>query len=225
MKNQSNFNSTNYYSVGLLGVRGYVGEELVRILEQHPVLNLDWVSSRQLKGKKLSEVYQTKSDLIIESITPQTLLDIETDVVVLALPNGASSEFVKALKKNPYVSVIIDLSADYRFDDNWQYALPETINLKQGNLKQESLRQNNLKQVNFGKPENKVWISNPGCYATAMQLAIAPIADLISGRPSCFGISGYSGAGTTPSLTNQAENLKSNIIPYKLVHHLHEKEV
>lgn len=199
------------FSVGLLGVRGYVGEELVKIIVQHPFLDLSWVSSRQLEGKSLSEVYNLNSELIIENITPEKLAQDKVDVVILALPNGASQNFVKALKENTFVSVIIDLSADYRFDQEWQYALPETKNLHQGN------NTVTLKDA-------KKWLSNPGCYATAMQLAIAPIVDLIKERPSCFGISGYSGAGTTPSSTNQKENLEDNIIPYKLVHHLHEKE-
>jgi N-acetyl-gamma-glutamyl-phosphate reductase len=68
-------------------------------------------------------------------------------------------------------------------------------------------------------------ISNPGCYATAMQLAIAPLKGDLAAPPSCFGVSGYSGAGTTPSDRNDPEKLRDNLIPYSLTGHVHEREV
>ena len=103
--------------------------------------------------------------------------------------------------------MIIDLSADYRFDPAWAYGLPELTD-------RYSLTQANL-------------ISNPGCYATAAQLAIAPLLPHIppSAAPSIFGVSGYSGAGTKPSPKNDVANLKDNIIPYSLTDHIHEREI
>jgi N-acetyl-gamma-glutamyl-phosphate reductase len=68
-------------------------------------------------------------------------------------------------------------------------------------------------------------ISNPGCYATAMQLAIAPLKGDLAALPACFGVSGYSGAGTTPSDRNDPEKLRDNVIPYSLTGHVHEREV
>src|SRR5690606_28151816 len=68
-------------------------------------------------------------------------------------------------------------------------------------------------------------ISNPGCYATAMQLAIAPMLDLLEGPVQCFGVSGYSGAGTTPSDRNDPAKLRDNLMPYALAGHVHEREV
>ena len=67
-------------------------------------------------------------------------------------------------------------------------------------------------------------IANPGCYATALQLAVAPLVPRLSGPPSIFGVSGYSGAGTTPSPRNDALRLRDNLMPYKLVGHNHERE-
>jgi N-acetyl-gamma-glutamyl-phosphate reductase / acetylglutamate kinase len=75
----------------------------------------------------------------------------------------------------------------------------------------------------YKKPQNR--ISNPGCYATACQLGIVPLKPYINGVPSLFGVSGYSGAGTTPSRNNNPDILKDNIIPYKLTGHIHESEV
>src|SRR3546814_932695 len=58
-----------------------------------------------------------------------------------------------------------------------------------------------------------------------MQFAIAPVRDLVEGPVQCFGVSGYSGAGTTPSDRNDADKLRDNLMPYALVDHLHEREV
>ena len=68
-------------------------------------------------------------------------------------------------------------------------------------------------------------ISNPGCYATAAQLAIAPLVPYLGGEPTVFGVSGYSGAGTKPSSKNDVKLLADNLIPYSLTDHVHEKEI
>jgi N-acetyl-gamma-glutamyl-phosphate reductase common form len=101
-------------------------------------------------------------------------------------------------------AVIVDLSADHRFDDQWHYGLPEL----------------------FRKDApGKRRIANPGCYATGMQLALFPLRDLLAAPPVCFGVSGYSGAGTTPSPRNDPAHLVDNLLPYGLVDHVHEREV
>jgi N-acetyl-gamma-glutamyl-phosphate reductase / acetylglutamate kinase len=68
-------------------------------------------------------------------------------------------------------------------------------------------------------------ISNPGCYATAAQLAIAPLLEYIAAPPTVFGVSGYSGAGTKPSPRNDIKFLTNNLIPYSLTDHIHEREI
>jgi N-acetyl-gamma-glutamyl-phosphate reductase len=82
-----------------------------------------------------------------------------------------------------------------------------------------------LPELYRARYEGQRRISNPGCYATAMQLAIAPLKALLAAPPACFGVSGYSGAGTTPSDRNDPEKLRDNLIPYALVDHTHEREV
>jgi N-acetyl-gamma-glutamyl-phosphate reductase len=123
---------------------------------------------------------------------------------VLALPNGASVPYIEAIASARPDAVIVDLSADHRFSDAWVYGQPER---KRAAIK--GARR----------------IANPGCYATAMQLALAPLVPLLEGPASVFGVSGYSGAGTTPSPKNDPEALKDNLIPYALVEHVHEREV
>lgn len=68
-------------------------------------------------------------------------------------------------------------------------------------------------------------ISNPGCYATAAQIAIAPLVPYLGGEPTVFGVSGYSGAGTKPSPKNDVKELTGNLMPYSLTDHIHEREI
>ena len=101
-------------------------------------------------------------------------------------------------------TVIVDLSADYRFDAGWIYGQPERFAPQLAGARR---------------------IANPGCYATGAQLALAPLLDVLQGTPAVFGVSGYSGAGKTPSRKNDPDVLRDNLLPYTLVEHIHEREV
>jgi len=191
--------------VGIIGARGYVGAELIALIAPHPQLDLAFVSSRELKGERVRDrVPEFAGELRYENLDPEAVQGKGADAIVLALPNGKSEPFVQALDARAPQTVIVDLSADHRFDAGWHYGLPE------------------LTRTQY-RGERR--ISNPGCYATAMQLAIAPLLDVLAGPPQCFGVSGYSGAGTAPSDKNDPEKLRDNLMPYNLVGHLHEREV
>ena len=192
-------------SIGIVGARGHTGVELIRLVAAHEFLELAFVASRELDGQRVADHVQGYAgDLRYESLDAEAVAAKAVDAVVLALPNGAAAPFVEALSKSASEPVVIDLSADHRLDSQWYYGLPElTRKLYRGQRR----------------------ISNPGCYATAMQLAIAPLAHGLAGPPQCFGVSGFSGAGTTPSDKNDPEKLRDNLIPYALVGHLHEREV
>ena len=197
--------STQTISAGLIGARGYTGEELVQLINTHPSFKLELATSRDLAGQHISNyVDQFDSELIFEDISPEEIASRKLDVIVLAMPNEASFDYIEQIDSVSPDSVIIDLSADHRFDDNWAYGLPEHF--------RDSLR-------------SRKRIANPGCYATAMQLAIRPMLDLLCGPPHVFGVSGYSGAGTKPSDKNDPEKLQDNLMPYSLVGHIHEHEV
>ncbi|KAF2829984.1 bifunctional acetylglutamate kinase/N-acetyl-gamma-glutamyl-phosphate reductase [Ophiobolus disseminans] len=194
--------------VALIGARGYTGQALIELLNKHPNMDLRHVSSRELAGKKL-EGY-TKRNIIYENLSPEDVKKMadkgEVDCWVMALPNGVCKPFVDAINESGKSdAVIVDLSADYRFDDSWTYGLPETVDRR--------------------KLADAKRIANPGCYATAAQLGIAPLLKFIGGQPTVFGVSGYSGAGTKPSPKNDVKNLENNLIPYSLVDHVHEKEI
>ena len=197
-------------SVGIVGARGHVGVELLRLLHAHPHFRIAFASSRELAGQSLSALDPVLGDTLqFESLDADTVAVHGTDAVVLALPNGKAAPFVAAINTTNPNTVILDLSADHRFDDDWHYGLPELAQL----------------QRNPGDPQHTTRISNPGCYATAMQLAIAPMLKDLAGPAQCFGVSGYSGAGTTPSDKNDPTKLRDNLMPYALIDHLHEREV
>ncbi|KAF2404236.1 protein arg-6, mitochondrial precursor [Trichodelitschia bisporula] len=194
--------------VALIGARGYTGQALIDLFNRHPNMDLRHVSSRELAGKKLQGY--TKREITYENLSPDDVRRMaeegEIDAWVMALPNGVCAPFVQAIDKagNPD-TLIVDLSADYRFDPTWTYGLPEL--------------------VDRSKIAQATRISNPGCYATAAQIGIAPVLEFLGGQPTVFGVSGYSGAGTKPSPKNDVAFLKDNLIPYSLTDHIHEREI
>ncbi|EIW75683.1 bifunctional acetylglutamate kinase/N-acetyl-gamma-glutamyl-phosphate reductase [Coniophora puteana RWD-64-598 SS2] len=216
--------STETKRVALIGARGYTGQTLTSLLSAHPHLELAAVSSRQLAGRPL-EGY-AKSAVTYSNLTPEDVermeKDGEVDAWVMALPNGACKPFVDAVGKGAAEGkgkggVIVDLSADYRFEEGWTYGLPELYS-------RDSIR-------------GATRISNPGCYATAVQLLCAPLLPHLAPgtQPTVFGVSGYSGAGTVagppgpdgvlttaPKVT--PESLRNAIRPYALTDHIHERE-
>ena len=195
-------------SVGIVGARGYVGAELIRLIAGHPHFELGFVSSRELVGQRVAEHFDDVAgiDPQLRYVSPSNdeLPALGADAVVLAMPNGKAAAAVAAFDEAGADPVIVDLSADYRFDDAWYYGLPE------------------LTRATYAGQRR---ISNPGCYATAMQLAVAPMRDVLAGPVQCFGVSGYSGAGTSASDKNDPEKLRDNLMPYALTNHVHEREV
>jgi N-acetyl-gamma-glutamyl-phosphate reductase/acetylglutamate kinase len=204
-KNKSNNRPSK---VALIGARGYTGQALINLLNAHPNMDLRHVSSRELAGKKLQGC--DKREIIYENLSPEDVRRMasngDIDCWVMALPNGVCKPFVDAVDQGAAKGgLVIDLSADYRFDSDWTYGLPELVS-------RASIAQ-------------ATRIANPGCYATAAQLGIAPLVPYLGGQPTVFGVSGYSGAGTKPSPKNDVKFLTENIIPYSLTDHIHEREI
>lgn len=184
------------HRVGIVGARGHTGSRLIPLITGHPSLELAFAGSRELAGRPVPGGDGAQ----FEAIDPQRLPDFDVDAVLMALPDGAGDPYVSSIDED---TVVIDISADHRLDDDWVYGLPE-------------LRRAQLKGATR--------IANPGCYATAAQLALAPMIDLVSGVPAVFGVSGYSGAGATPGPRNDVDRLADNLVPYTLVGHNHERE-
>ena len=192
--------------VGLIGARGHVGKEIIRLTGEHPQLRLAFATSREQAGERVPAA--ARHDLLngrYVATTPD-VCEMPADVYILALPNGMSAPYVQRIDAE-YGSdpVIIDMSADHRCNDAWVYGIPE---------------------INASAITTSKRIANPGCYATAMMLGLAPVAALFDDRPpAAFGVSGYTGAGTTPSDRNDVDLLHDNLLPYQLADHVHEREV
>ncbi|KAF8218070.1 acetylglutamate kinase ARG6 [Mycena galopus ATCC 62051] len=218
--------STEIKRLGLIGARGYTGQALTTLLSSHPHLDLTHVSSRQLAGLSLggyTKAHVTYSNLSAGDVEAMEAAG-EVDAWVMALPNGVCKPFVDAVDRGAAQrqggaatgSVVVDLSADYRFEEGWTYGLPELYG------------RNALRKAKR--------ISNPGCYATSAQMLIAPLVGHIApgALPTVFGLSGYSGAGTvmvtdpdgTPASAPKvsSESLAGGIRPYALTGHIHERE-
>jgi len=193
-------------TIGIVGARGYVGTELIKLVCGHPSFDLAYVSSRERAGRLVSDFEPAYTgELRYSAPAHEDLPTLGADAVVLALPNGKAAACVAAFEfADEAEPVILDLSADFRFDAGWYYGLPELTRAHHAGQRR---------------------ISNPGCYATAMQLAIAPMLDVLDGPVQCFGVSGYSGAGTTASDKNDPDKLRDNLMPYALTGHVHEREV
>ena len=192
--------------VAVIGARGYTGAELLPLLHHHPAFEIVAVASGSAAGEPVTDHVpgMEGSELAFSDLRPADLASIEMDACVLALPNGAAAPYVGVIDNTRPDTVIVDLGADYRFDEGWVYGQPER----------------------FGERlEGARRIANPGCYATGAQLALAPLLGRLEGTPSVFGVSGFSGAGKKPSPKNDPERLRDNLMPYALVDHVHEREV
>lgn len=192
--------------VGLVGGRGYVGEELLRLLLPHPGYDLVFAVSRSLDGQELGAVHEglPESNLKFSALTAEQAAERELDLLVLALGNGEAAGWVSSFDAAGHSAAILDISADYRQHPDWVYGLPEIC--------RESI-------------QGARRVANPGCYATASMLALWPLRQWLAAPPALFGVSGYSGAGRTPSPRNDPDRLAENLVPYRLTGHVHEAEI
>jgi len=192
--------------VNLVGGRGYAGSALLGLIARHPSLDLGVAASRSHAGAPIRTVCEAWPDdgRSFTTLRPEEIDTCPAEAWVLALPNGVSKPWVEAIEARCPDSVIVDLSADHRFDRDWTYGLPEHY------------------RAHIRRARR---IANPGCYATGAQFGLWPLAGQLVSTPMVFGVSGYSGAGSTPSPRNDPEALRDSLLPYALSGHLHEREI
>lgn len=194
------------HQLALIGARGYTGREFLGLLASHPGIELALAASNAQAGQPIADEVPDwpRADQDFVALAPDQVDDVDADVWVLAVPNGQSPPWVEAIARSHPDALILDLGADYRFDRDWVYGLTE-----------------------FTRPALKTArrIANPGCYATGAQFGLLPLRDELMGPPVIFGVSGYSGAGRTPSARNNPDRLRGNLIPYALTGHVHEREI
>jgi len=196
----------NKITAGIVGAAGYTGGELIRILTQHPNVELKFVLSRSSSGKKIYEIH---SDLIGEIEMRFSSYLEDSDVLFLCLPHKESKPW---LEKNNISNntKIIDLGNDFRLDSEFNekkivYGLPE--------LQREKIKSANL-------------IANPGCFASAIQYALLPLAkEKLLSDVFVTGITGSTGAGIRPQETTHFSWRNNNISAYKTLTHQHLGEI
>jgi N-acetyl-gamma-glutamyl-phosphate reductase len=189
----------------IIGAAGYTGGELLRLLVHHPACELVYVHSNSQKGKKVSEVHP---DLIgdCELIFTDEVQTEGIEAVFLGLPHGETKGFLEKHPFNPE-TVIIDLSTDFRNESNgFVYGLPE---------------------VNKSKIQKAKRIANPGCFATAIQLALLPAVakSWVKYQIHISGITGSTGAGKKLAETSHFSYRTGNMSVYKLFDHQHLSEI
>lgn len=196
---------------GIIGGAGYTAGELIRLLINHPDVELMWVNSNSHAHQPIEEVHQgligETGDMRFIDDTP---LD-KIDVLFFCTPHGETKKWMEAhASQLPEDLRIIDLSADYRMEDgthDFVYGLPEL----------------NRKPIVRGAKH----VANPGCFATAIQLALLPLAKagLLNKEIHVTGITGSTGAGVKPSSTTHFSWRNDNVSVYKPFTHQHLNEV
>ena len=196
--------------IGIIGGSGYTGGELIRLLINHPAAEINFVYSRTKAGEPL---YRAHEDLLgTTDLCFTDSVDPNIDLVFLCLGHCHSKDF---LEKNPFsdATKIIDLSTDFRAQANasllgktFVYGLPEK---------------------NKSAIENAQFIANPGCFATALQLALLPLAKAqkLSHPVHINGTTGSTGAGIIPGETTHNSWRNNNLSWYKAFNHQHLGEV
>ena len=213
-------------NVGIVGVTGYTGEELIRILLKHPQVKISGLFSTSACGKSISKIFPHlagKLDLICLKPDIKNIVD-KCDVVFLALPHTASMDLVPKLVKAG--KRVIDLSADYRLKDLkiyekfYQHKHTDKANLKESVYGLPELYRAQIKKAKI--------VANPGCYPTAAILALAPLAAL---KQIDFGSiiidakSGVSGAGRSKCEDFFSSPDKEDFKAYKVGVHQHTPEI
>lgn len=209
---------------GIVGATGYAGAELVRILLGHPQVEIAAISSVSFEGTALSDVYPAYRTLCDMVCTNQDEVVEKCDVIFAALPHGLSQGLAQQCADND--KIFIDLGADFRLEDEETYK-----QWYDGEFENKELHA----QAVYGMPEffreqikGKKIIANPGCYTTAVPMALAPAA--VNGLISVQGIiadckSGTTGCGRKPSQRTHYPELNESFSAYKVANHRHCPEM
>lgn len=209
--------------VAVIGAAGYAGGELLRLLLGHPDVTTWVATSRSQAGKPVGDVHpqlRSLTDQRFEALGPVDAAR-GADVVFLALEHGESARLAPELfAANP--ALVVDIAADFRVADPALYAeyygahpSPELL----------SRFRYGLADVEGTRLRGATAIAAPGCFATAAQLALYPLASIAGIAPALFAVTGSSGAGVQPRPTTHHPMRAHNLFAYSVMGHRHEAEV
>ena len=195
---------------GIIGGSGYTGGELIRLLIHHPKVEIQFVYSTTRAGTKVSA---THTDLLGQTqLLFSEEVDPNIDLVFLCLGHGNSTKF---LQEHPFseATKIIDLSNDFRLNENSSFAGKDFVY--------------GLPELNRNKIKKAGNIANPGCFATAIQLALLPLAEaqLLDKEVHINATTGSTGAGVGLSPTTHFSWRENNMSHYKAFTHQHLGEI
>lgn len=195
--------------VGIVGGAGYTGGELIRLLINHPHTEISFVHSNSNAGKKLSQVHQDLSGDTDMEFTKVLKRDI--DVLFLCVGHGDSFKFLEK-NKIPRKIKIISLSQDFRMKKDAEFKGREFVY--------------GLPEINRKKIAKADYIANPGCFASAIELGLLPLAKMkILTEVYTTGITGSTGAGQATSATSHFSWRENNVQAYKTLNHQHINEI
>ncbi len=209
---------------GIIGATGYTGSELVRLLYQHPEVEIAAITSESRKGESFAAVHHQFRGLVDHTLQSANELPDGLDVVFLALPHGISMEYVQRYQQKGFK--IIDLSGDFRLStpevyQSW-YSKPHTF-------------QQGFATAVYGLPElhrdairKASLVANPGCYPTSAILGLVPLVKQQLIHPNQVIVdskSGVTGAGVKANATTHYSNASDNFKAYALKSHRHTVEI
>ena len=191
--------------VGIAGGAGYTAGELLRLMINHPSVEIKYIQSESHKGEPISSVH---SDLLYSQLTFSDIDFEDIDVLYICMGHGNSAKFL-AENPMPESVKIIDLSNDFRLKADageFVYGAPE--------LNREQIRQARC-------------VANPGCFATSINLALLPLAaaGMLPEEVTVTGITGSTGAGQKPTQDTHFSNRNANLSNYKVFTHQHLGEI
>lgn len=207
------------FKVAIIGASGYTGGELLRMLLNHPEVEITDITSRQYDGTSAHELHPhiRDSGLVFKNKSPE---ELDADVVFTATPHGASMKIVPELLDAGMK--VVDLSGDYRYRDTevyekW-YGMEHTDSENKGVF--------GLPEIYRDEIKNAKLVGNPGCFPTGAILSSYPLVknDLVD-RIIIDSKTGVSGAGVNPSSTTHYPNIADNVNPYKITAHRHTSEI
>lgn len=211
--------------VGIVGATGYTGSELVRILLNHPEIEISIITSESRAGEKFSDVHPFFRNLADFELVPAKEVSREkADVLFLALPHGVSMVYIEKFYDKDFK--FIDLSGDYRLSgpDVYESWYPKEHTFPKA-----------FKDAVYGLPElhrdeiaNSNLVANPGCYPTSAILGLAPLVRENVIKPGTVVIdskSGVTGAGNKAGITSHFPNVNDNFGAYGIKTHRHSIEI
>lgn len=212
----------NRINVGIIGVSGYTGLELVKMVLAHPVFALTYCANTE-GAARIDEIHPSLAgvcDIAVEKVDIERAAS-ECELVFLALPHKTAMNTAKGLLEKGVR--IVDLSADYRLNqENY-----EAFYCEHEDIENLSHAVYSIPELHGLKAHNARLIANPGCHVTASLMALAPFLDHIDLGASIFVDSktGVSGAGKSPSTTVHYVNVNDNINCYNIIKHRHATEI